>query len=96
MLSSGPRERKVVFMVQETEAPYAVSLVGLNPMWVQFAQARLDAALRLWRACLEANAWPAYGTRIYWAAPPEYAVARFADRGLLEPLPDSDEGVEAL
>jgi hypothetical protein len=87
----GPKERKAVFLVQETAPPYAVSLVGIDPQWVVFADARLNAALACWRACLEADRWPAYPSRICWASPPEWAVYRFGERMALTP-PDAGEG----
>lgn len=92
----GERDWSAIFMAQETEAPYAVAFVGLDPQYVVFAQARLDAALRLWTHCLATGEWPAYPTQTCWTSPPEWAVARFADRMALIPADPDDESVEAL
>ena len=80
----------VVYMVQETDPPYAVSFVGLDSQFTIFADAKLDAALATWRTCLATNEWPAYPERICWASPPEYAVYRFGERVAM--MPDTGEG----
>lgn len=90
----GPADRKFVFAVLETEPPYALSLVGLDPYYIQFAERKLDRAAKTWAACLAADAWPGYPSRIAWASPPEWAVARWEERQTFA-VPE-DEGVEAL
>lgn len=58
------------FIVQETFAPYALSVVSLDPEAWEFANMQLDEALRIWKRCLATNQWPAYPTRTAFAEVP--------------------------
>ena len=84
-LSEPPRDVSFVFLVQETEHPYAVSLVGLSPTWQAFAEQRLASARRIWRTCLTTNDWPSYPGRIAWSDPPEYALYQWGERAVNQP-----------
>lgn len=48
------------FVVIETEPPYALSVVELNAMALEYARRRRRAALKMWGACLAADDWPGY------------------------------------
>lgn len=76
----GHAERAFIFACLETTPPYALSLVGLDPMFLQFAEAKLDAAAKQWRECLATGVWPAYSPRVCWASPPSYAVYAWGER----------------
>ena len=67
-----PNNTKMIFVVQETEPPYAVSLVSLSPMFLATADERLALALDEWKRCLSAIHWPAYPNRICYVEPPSY------------------------
>ena len=75
-----PREPVFVFVVQETEPPYAVSFVGLAPQFVAFADQKLGVAIERWGYCLETNRWPGYPSRIAWAEAPTWATYQFGER----------------
>lgn len=62
-----------VFIVQEIERPYAVSLISLDPQWIALADAKLQAALATWRGCLRTGIWPGYPSRIAYLQPPAWA-----------------------
>jgi len=64
----------VVFLCQETDPPYAVSLVSLAPAYLAFAEQRLQYARNQWRHCLETDTWPSYPGRIAYVDPPPWAV----------------------
>lgn len=81
------RDVRSVFLVQEAEAPYACSLVGLNPAMQDLAARKLAIAMRLWRRCLERDEWPAYPTRICYAEPKPWQIAELDEvemRGFME------------
>lgn len=61
-----------VFIVQEIEEPYAVSLVSLSPHFLAIANARLDMALDRWGDCLKEGRWPGYPNRPATVDPPGY------------------------
>lgn len=70
---------RFVFLVQETAAPYACSLVALSNAWIEIAQERYRKALNIWRDCLESNKWPAYPTQICYADPPAWALNQYLE-----------------
>jgi hypothetical protein len=82
----GPASRSFVFAVLETTPPYALSLVGLAPQFVDFAERKLAKASALWTACLDSGEWPGYPTRVVWADPPAWATMRWDDKVALEEL----------
>lgn len=68
------------FVVQETFAPYALSVIQLTPAVVALANEKLNTALEIWKRCLETNVWPAYPQRVCWAELPPWEEARFLER----------------
>lgn len=81
--------RWVVTIVQEQNAPYACSLIGLDPAWQQMAETRLQLAMATWKSCLGLNDFPAYPTQICWAAPKPWQLAETeeqeAERSVADP-----------
>ena len=73
-------EADFVFVVQETEPPYAVSFVGLAPAFQEFAEQKRRHALTLWRHCRERDEWPGYPSRTCWVEPPGYALTQWDER----------------
>lgn len=67
-----------VFLAQETEAPYACSLVSLSAAYQEVAQARIATAVHTWGECLETGEWPGYSTQIHYAEPPTWMLADYA------------------
>lgn len=62
-----------VFAVQETEAPYGLSLVSLSPAYLEFANHRLASAIAQYRYCIENSKWPSYTGRVAYVDPPGWA-----------------------
>lgn len=62
-----------IFIVQEIDPPYAVSLISLDPQWIALADAKLQAALATWRGCLRTGLWPGYPSRVAYLQPPAWA-----------------------
>lgn len=61
-----------IFVCQEIEPPYAVSLVSLSPQFLAIANERLQAAVDMWGLCLETNRWPGYPARVAYADAPAF------------------------
>lgn len=70
--TGGPTRTHWVFLVQETYAPYACSFVGLSPAYLAWAAEKVTEAIRLWTACMSANDWPGYQSRITYLDPPSW------------------------
>ncbi len=54
-----------VFIVQEQEAPYAMSFLGFDAEAMERARQEVEVAIRLWAHCLKAGEWPGYPNEIH-------------------------------
>lgn len=72
------------FVVQETEAPYQLSVIGLGPDVMALAKKKVDRALELWARCLRNDAWPGYPTRVCWAELPAWEESRWLEKEMRE------------
>jgi hypothetical protein len=79
--TGGPEDAKFIFLVQETQPPYACSLVGLPPAFVALGDEKVAEAIATWRTCMSSGQWPAYPSRVCWVDPPTYHVNRWMERG---------------
>ena len=61
-----------LWIVGETEKPYAVSLIAPTEAMLALADKKIDKAIATWAQCLAAGEWPAYARGIHWADPPNY------------------------
>lgn len=61
-----------VFMVQETEPPYAMSFIGLTPQFLELAAQKMQRVLNLWQMSMHSNKWPSYPSRIAYLEPPAW------------------------
>jgi PDDEXK-like domain of unknown function (DUF3799) len=68
------------FIVQETSAPYQLSVVGLGPDVMALAKKKVDRAIDLWARCLRNDAWPGYPTRVCWAELPAWEETRWLEK----------------
>lgn len=78
--TGGDERAKFVFLVQETEPPYACSWIGMPPSFIAMGDAKVEHAIALWRLCMESDRWPGYPTRICWMDAPSWAESRWAER----------------
>ena len=78
-----PRDCSFVFMVVETEPPYAVSFIGLSPEFEAFAESKRASAFERWKFYMSTDTWPSYPSRIAWAEPPPWAVTRWDEKRLV-------------
>ena len=62
-----------VFWVVETSPPYGTSFIGLDPVFIDMAERKLERAIQLWSDCSSMNVWPGYPSRICWISPPAWA-----------------------
>lgn len=68
------------FVIAETDPPYAVATVGLDPEAMGFAQHQVDEAIELWRTCLESGRWPGYRQHCAFAEVPAWIKAAALER----------------
>lgn len=53
-----------VFVVQETEAPFAIQVYELDPQSVDAAHGKRMELLEMYRVCMETGSWPSYPEEI--------------------------------
>ena len=71
-----------VILVQEQRAPYACSLISLDPgMWA-IADQNVERAVRIWQNCVAWNRWPAYSPQIHYATPTPWQLAEAEAMGV--------------
>lgn len=78
--TGGPEDGKYLFLVQETEPPYATSIIGMPPAFIAMGDEKVEAAIALWRQCMSTNEWPGYPSRICYVEPPAWAMSQWAER----------------
>ncbi len=61
-----------IWLVQETEEPYACSLVGMSPALRHLALTRMDEAVMRWAECLATDYYPGYPTRVCYPEVPAW------------------------
>lgn len=68
----GHEGAQFVFLAQETEPPFACSLIGLDPACLAIAQERVRYGIELWKRCVRSGDWPGYPNRVAWLEPPAW------------------------
>lgn len=66
------RDPRFVFVVQETDPPYAACVMGLDPAALGMAGRKVEQAIDDWRECLLTGVWPGFPATICWLAAPVY------------------------
>jgi hypothetical protein len=72
------------FVVVETTAPYAVSVISLSPEGWALADSKVEYAIHLWRDCLANDRFPGYPTQVCYAEPPGWAESQWLEKELRE------------
>lgn len=72
------------FVVQETTAPYALSVIGLSPATKMLADMKAARAIEIWRWCIANNRWPGYPRRIAYPELPAWQDKRWQERAAFE------------
>lgn len=79
-LSGGPEDAKFLWLVQETEEPYACSICGASPSLVESGNRKLASVMSMWKEAMLTGKWPGYGNRIAWLEAPAWEVAKIEER----------------
>lgn len=82
----GIEEPHFHFVVQENYPPYALSVIGLPPGYVDAADKDAQKAIDLWRWCMERDTWPGYPSRTAYVEPPPWVEARRMEREMQEEM----------
>lgn len=71
---------KTIWIVQELQPPYAVSILGMSPSLQELADSQWSYALKTWRKCLASGDWPAYPNRVCWIEARAWDIERWTTR----------------
>lgn len=67
------------YVLAETEPPFLISTVSLDPSWLELGEAKVDRAMERWRTCMDDDNWPGYPEAIYYAEAPAWAELEFME-----------------
>lgn len=76
--------RRYLFVVQETQEPYCLSVVEITESVLTMGRKQLDRAVAIWRHCMLTNRWPGYPTEIIRPEIPSWAEAKWLEREIAE------------
>lgn len=79
---AGAGRRLYRFIAQETDKPHALNVMHMTEHWMTMGRKRVEAGIARWRPAIEANRWPAYGTRPVLPEYPDYDERKWLDREL--------------
>lgn len=68
-LATGNKPRGFIHVLVEKEPPYLVSVVQLDPEFLELGELRLERAIHRYRAALESGNWPGYPAMIHPVTP---------------------------
>lgn len=73
-------EAQFRFVVQETQSPFALSVIGLSPMIEIEGQKKIFHAMEIFKRCLDSGSWPGYPNRICYPEMPIYLQAAWESK----------------
>lgn len=72
--------RRHLFIAQENELPYALTIAELGEGVLTMGRKKLEMAATIWRACIENDRWPGYPTGIVHPEYPGWAETQWLGR----------------
>lgn len=72
--------RRHLFVAQENEVPYAVTVAELTPDCLTMGHKKLQTAVDIWQRCMKHDRWPGYPMEICRPEYPAYAEAKWLER----------------
>lgn len=81
---NGMGRRTFRFIAQETEPPFAISVMEMSEHWLTIGRKKVQAAFNIWADCTRRNLWPSYPTDILHLEYPGWREARWLDREMTE------------
>lgn len=80
----GAGRRRFRFIAQENTAPFALTVCQLSESVMTMGRKKLQAAVNIWRQCIETNQWPAYINRVISPEYPGFKENQWLDREVNE------------
>jgi len=67
---------------QETDKPYALTTMHMTEHWLTMGRKQVDAAISIWRRCIESGKWPGYPHHAIQAYYPIFREKQWLEREL--------------
>jgi hypothetical protein len=81
---NGRGRRRHRFIAQENKPPYALTVCELSESVMTMGRKKLQAAINIWRDCIEMDFWPGYTNRIISPEYPGWQETRWLEREINE------------
>jgi hypothetical protein len=72
------------FVLAETHAPYAISVVTPSEQALTLSNAKIDAGLEKWKRCLAEDEWPSYPPHVLTVDPPPWLETQWYEAQAVE------------
>lgn len=79
-MATGEHIRQFIFIVQEVDAPHAISINMLKEQDVEWGRFHASVAIEKFARCLETGQWPDYGPTVHEITMPAWAHYALADQ----------------
>jgi hypothetical protein len=76
--------RRHIFILQECEEPYALTVAEMSEAVLTMGRKRLEYAVQLWRQCMQSGAWPGYPSEVLVPEYPSFKETQWLARELAE------------
>jgi len=83
-------------VAQETTPPYALSVVSIAPPALEFANKKVEEAIKQWRWCMANGSWPGYPNRTAYLEPPIWEEKAWLEKETRDAMTREAGGDQAL
>jgi hypothetical protein len=77
---AGAGRRKFRFIGQETQEPYALSVMHMTEEFMTMGRKQVEAGVSIWRNCMKTGRWPGYSSRSVMPQYPTYKMKNWLER----------------
>jgi hypothetical protein len=85
----GAGRRRFRFIAQETDQPYALTVMHMDEHWMTMGRKKVDICVQLWRHAITNDKWPGYPNRSIVPEYPGFKETKWLEREVNEFSPDN-------
>jgi hypothetical protein len=85
----GAGRRRYRFIAQETDAPFALTVMHMDEHWMTMGRKKVDVGVQLWRHAIMNDKWPGYPNRSIVPEYPGFKETKWLEREVNEFSPDT-------
>jgi hypothetical protein len=85
----GAGRRRYRFIAQETDAPFALTVMHMDEHWMTMGRKKVDVGVALWRHAVTNDKWPGYPARSIVPEYPGFKETKWLEREISEFSPDT-------